>query len=827
MKKLFLFTIITIMSINLLFAQSFTISGKVTDKNSKPLSGASVLINKTFLGTISKSDGSFKFDKLKQGNYTVQISFIGYKTIVKNINLDKNLDLSFTMQKTDLISDEIIVSAALSKENTPVAQTTIKKSDIQKENIAADIPFMLERTPSVVAVSETGTGVGYSNMRIRGTDMSRINVTINGIPLNDAESQGVYFVDLPDLSSSVNSIQIQRGVGTSKNGAAAFGASVNFQTLTLNPKPYANLGFAAGSFNTFKENISAGTGLINKKFAFDMRYSKLDAESYIQRGFSDHQSIFMSGTYYGKKDLLKAIVLIGKERTGITWWGVPDYMLDSIRNYNPAGRYIDDNGNEQFYDGQTDNYWQNHYQLLYSREINSNLNINAALHTTTGKGYYEQYIPETNDWGEKNNFTNYGLQPIYLNDTILKSGNHTYIFPDSIISASDMIRQKWLDNIFYGATFSANYHKNKIDATFGIAANKYDGDHFGYVKWTKFNTSVPNDYKWYQNKGIKTEKNAFVKIEYALTKKISAYGDVQMRLIDYEMSGPDDDLVGLDQTHEWTFVNPKLGINYEINNLNRAYFSFAVANREPARADIKEATKQGGTKMPVFETLYDYEAGYQLKQKSYTFGANLYYMKYNNQLVNTGEVNNVGYKIKTNVKNSYRRGIELVFGTKLLDKLNWAANATFSQNHILDFVEYATHYDSLWNDTYEAKSLGETHISFSPEIIASSVLTYKILKFFDISLQSKYVGKQYFDNTSSEDRKIDPYFVNNTKLSYTYNFKNKTSANISFLVNNIFNTEYIANAYGGNWYEQGVEKTWAYYFPQAGRNFMIKLNINF
>ena len=826
MKKLFLFTTIALISINL-FAQKFNLSGKITDKNQNPIAGASILLNGTFMGTISKSDGTFIFNNLKSGEYNLKISFIGYKTTNEKINLNKNIEKSFVLEKTDLISDEIIISAALSKENTPVAQTTIKKVDIQKDNIVADIPFMLAKTPSLVAISETGTGVGYSNMRIRGTDMSRINVTINGIPLNDAESQGVYFVDLPDLSSSVNSIQIQRGVGTSKNGAAAFGASVNFQTLTLNPKPYANIGFAAGSFNTFKENISAGTGLINKKFAFDMRYSKLNAESYIQRGFSDHQSIFLSGTYYGKKDLLKAIALIGKERTGITWWGVPDYMLDSIRNYNPAGRYIDNDGNEQFYDNQTDNYWQNHYQLLYTHEINSNLNFNATLHATTGKGYYEQYIPQTDDWGGKNKFTDYGLQPIYLNDTILTSGNYNYIFPDSVISASDMIRQKWLDNIFYGAIISANYHKNKIDASAGVAANKYDGDHFGYVKWTKFNTSIPNNYEWYKNKGIKTEKNAFVKVQYSLTTKISAFADVQTRFINYEMSGPDDDLIGLDQKHQWTFINPKFGINYNLNTANRAYFSFAIANREPARGDIKEATKEGGTKMPTFETLYDYEAGYQLKQKDYYAGINLYYMKYNNQLVNTGEVNNVGYKIKTNVKDSYRRGIELIFATKLLNKLSWTANATFSQNRILNFVEYASHYDSLWNETYEARNLGETKISFSPEIIASNILTYNIYKKLSFSLQSKYVGKQYFDNTSSEDRKIDPYFVNNAKLSYTFNFKNNTSANIIFLVNNVFNTEYIANAYGGNWYEQGVEKTWAYYFPQAGRNFMIKLNLNF
>lgn len=827
MKKILLFLTIIAISQSI-FAQKFNLSGKILDLQNNPIIGASIVIKGTFVGDVSKVDGSFKINNLAKGVYNVEFSFIGYKTIKKEINLIKDTEININLVSTSIVSDEIIISAAKTKTNTPVAQTTINKADLQKNNIVADIPYLLELTPSVVAFSETGTGVGYTNMRIRGTDMSRINVTINGIPLNDAESQGVYFVDIPDFTSSVNSIQIQRGVGTSKNGASAFGASINFQTLTLNPKPYTNINFAAGSFNTYKENISVGTGLLNNKLSFDVRYSKLNAGSYIQRGFSDDQSVYFSGTYYGKKDLLKAIVITGKERTGITWWGVPDYMIDSIRNYNPAGKYYNDDGNEMFYNGQTDNYLQNHYQLLYTHEINKNLNFNTAIHTTTGKGYYEQYIPSVDDDGNENLFTNYGLSPIYINDTILTNNQNKNVFPDSVIYATDMIRQKWLDNIFYGANANLNYTKNKLDISIGISANKYDGDHYGFIKWTKYNLdNVPQDYIWYKNKGIKIDKNAFAKMQYSLNQKLLIFTDFQIRNINYKLSGPDDDLKGLDQNHTWTFFNPKFGLNYEINSSNRAYISYAVANREPARADIKEATKQGGNIMPTFETLNDIEGGYQYKQKQYAFGINIYYMIYKNQLVNTGELNNVGNHIKTNVKDSYRRGIEIIFASKILKTLTWNFNTTLSQNRIKNYIEYSSAYDDNWNEILQAKNLGETHISYSPEIISSSSLSYSFIKYFEIELISKYVGKQYFDNTSSDMRKIDPYFVNNLKLSYTNNFKNNTEYSISFLVNNLLNEKYIANAYGGNWYEQGEEKSWAYYFPQAGTNYMIKLNLKF
>ncbi len=812
--------IVALITISIWANAQFKLSGKVTDANGEPLVGTSVQLKDTYLGVSTNNLGEYSLSNLKKSEYCIVVSYLGFETYEQKIQIEADFNLDIKLEPKSLMSDEVIVVASRAKENTPVAQTTLQKGDIQKMNVIADIPYQLELTPSVVATSETGTGSGYSSMRIRGTGISRINVTVNGVPLNDAESQGVYWVNMPDFTASVNSIQIQRGVGTSTNGSAAFGASVNFQTLTIEPKPYAKISSSVGSFNTFKENIAAGTGLINGKFAFDIRASKLNSDGYIQRGFSDHSSIYFSGTYYGKKDLLKAVAIFGKQKTGITWWGVPDYMIDSIRNFNPAGQYFDDDGKEQFYEGQTDNYWQNHYQLLYSREINKHFNLNATLHATTGKGYYEQYKP--ND-----DFADYGLSSINIGDTILNIGDKAYIFPDSTITSSDIIRQKWLNNIFYGATANLNYHKGNIDATLGIAANNYDGDHYGKIKWAKFNAGIPQNYEWYNNNGTKQDLSSFLKLQYSITKQLSAFADMQIRDIKYTMYGPDDDLELLNQTNHWTFFNPKLGINYQINQQRRFYASFAMANREPARADLKEALKNGGTKMPTYETLNDIEFGYQLKQTKYVIGINAYYMFYNNQLVNTGELNSVGYPIMTNVKNSFRRGIELIWGLKLIDNLEWNANFTYSQNKIKNYIEYAEHYDADWNKTIEARELGETNISYSPKFIAASQFRYEPIKNFGINLATKYVGKQYIDNTSNINRKLNAYLINNLGFDYTYKFNVGPTINMQFFINNILNTNYISNAYGGNWYEQGIEKSWIYYYPQTGRNFMFKVALIF
>jgi iron complex outermembrane receptor protein len=826
MKRVIIFSLMMAVA-GVAMAQKFSISGKITDDTGETLVGASVMVEGTYVGTTTNSKGEYLLSGLESGKYNLVVSFIGFEDHKEAVDLDNNKKVSVILKSKAYMSDEVIVAASRAKTNTPVAQTTLTREEVRKLNVSADIPFQLELTPSVVATSESGTGMGYTNMRIRGTDMSRINVTVNGVPLNDSESQGVYFVNMPDFTSSVNSVQVQRGVGTSTNGAASFGASVNFQTLTLEPKSYARINSTIGSFNTFKESISAGTGLINNKFAFDVRASKLNSDGYVDRGFADHQSLYLSGTYYGKKDMLKAVVMMGKEKTGITWWGISKDSLESNRTYNPAGKYIDMQGDVQFYDGQTDNYWQNHYHLMYMREINKHLTLNATAHATTGKGYYEQFIPQYDDWGSANKFEDYGLEPVRMNDTLLFLGNDTLVFPDSTIGAADMIRQKWLDNVFYGAIANLNYKKGALDATFGIAANNYEGDHFGLVKWTQFNSSIPDNYEWYNNTGNKSEVSSFLKVQYSLVESLSLYGDVQLRNISYNLSGPDDDLVKLDQSHNWLFFNPKIGLNYQLNQTNRMYLSYAMANREPARADIKEATKEGGSQLPKAETLNDFELGYELKQKTYALGLNFYYMLYDNQLVQTGERNSVGYPIMTNVKESYRTGVEFMASWMILKNLVFSGNLTYSQNKISNFVQNIDSYDENWIRTTEIRELGTTNISYSPDLISSVNLRYEPIKDFGISWMAKYVSKQYIDNTSSEERMLDAYFVNNLGLDYSFSFKKGPVANFQFLVNNILDAKYVSNAYGGVEIYQGYESTWMAYFPQAGQHYMLKIGLVF
>jgi len=806
-----------------LFAQGNqgSITGVVFDEEGSPLSGATVKVKETNKGTATNSSGYFIITGLDYGTYSLEVEFLGYQSQEKEVVLNNNLTrVNFTLKGGSILTGNVVVKATRANSKTPVAFSDIKKEELNKINVNQDIPYLLEMTPSVVATSESGTGMGYTGIRVRGTDATRINVTVNGIPLNDSESHGVFWVNMPDFTSSVNDVQIQRGVGTSTNGAGAFGATINFQTLAVNEKPYASLNSTFGSFNTFKRSVEAGTGLMDNKFAFDVRYSKLNSDGFIKRGFSDHQSTFLSGGYYGDKTMVKANVIMGQEHTGITWWGVPDYMIDTDPSFNPAGEYTDDAGQTQYYDNQTDNYWQNHYQLMFAHSVNKNLNLNLNLHATTGKGYYEQYKAE-------DDFADYGLGNIYLADSVFTMGTQEYYFSDSVISSSDIIRQKWLDNLFYGLTASAVYTVDKLDAIIGGGWNQYNGDHFGLVKWMKFNGGTPLDHEWYRNNGFKTDWNVYARANYEVIDDLNIYGDIQYRNIHYKMEGPDDDLVALDQEHTYSFINPKFGALYDIDENSNVYASFAVANREPSRADLKDASKSGGTDFPVHETLFDYEFGYNYKSDIANAGANAYFMDYKNQLVLTGELNSVGYPVMTNVDNSYRAGIEMFGSVSVSEILKLGGNLTLSQNKIIDYIEYAARYDADWNETYTGVNLGTTNISYSPNVVGSAVLTFIPLKDLDLSIISKFVGKQYFTNASSENSKIDPYSVFNFRAGYSFSVSNIKRINVQLSVNNLLNKNYISNAYGGNWFEQGVEKTWSYYFPQAGTHFMLRLGLDF
>lgn len=816
MKKVCL-SLCAIIITSCLFAQKFTLSGTVTDAQGNPLAGASVSIENSYIGAYTDAAGLFRLEKLTAGNYKIACSYLGYATVYQNVTLQSSMAITIQMNQKVVAIQPVVLTAIKAKELTPVAQTNVTKQEIEQQHGTKDIPYVLEQTPSIVATSDNGTGIGYTGMRIRGTDMSRINITVNGIPLNDAESQTVFWVNMADFASSVDAIQIQRGVGTSTNGAASFGASVNFETVDIQQKPHASLSSAIGSFGTYKQNISAGTGIIDSAWYVGVRLSNLDSKGWVYRSFSHHKSAHVTGTYFKANHRISGNVLLGEERTGISWEGVPDYMLTVDRRYNATGLYYDNQGNEQFYDNETDNYWQNHYSLSYSLQQSKNLKFSLTGHATTGEGYYEQYKDDAA-------FSKYGISVISLPDTVVIIDGTQYIFPDSTISRSDLIRQKWLDNIFYGYTTGLSYTKNNTEIILGSAYNIYTGKHFGSLPWVELIPDFNSSQEWYSNTSEKRDFTVFTKIEHKISSQLLLFGDVQYRNIRYQMNGIDDDFTPLTQEYVWDFVNPKVGMHYSINKQNKVFASFAVANREPTRTDLKDASKS--TKEITHETLYDTELGYNLTLQKFSMAIHAYNMQYTNQLVLTGRLNDVGDPIMENVNKSYRRGIEWIIGARPAKEIAWNASLTLSENKILNYTEYATNYTETWDEEPKVSQLGTTDISYSPNVVASNSIMFYPDKSVYFGFNSKHVGAQYFDNTSDNQRKLPAYTIHNFMIAYTTPIK-KTNLDIQLMVNNLLDTEYISNAYGGNWYEQQQEKSWSYYFPQAGINFMCKTSLSF
>jgi iron complex outermembrane recepter protein len=780
-----------------------TVSGTVRDaKSGETLPGAHVSIENNYKVVATNQQGFFSISNLKKGTCLLKVSYMGYKTYEETLNLtSENQKADIKLERSTIMEETVIITSTRASDETPTTFKNISRKELTTINTGRDIPYLIESTPSVVVTSDAGAGVGYTNIRVRGTDITRINVTANGIPVNDAESHGVWFVNMPDFASSVENLQIQRGVGTSSNGAAAFGASINFQTQSLKAEPYAEVNNSYGSFNTWKNTVSAGTGLMRGKFAIDARLSRISSDGYMDRASSDLQSFYLSAGYYGKKDILKFITFSGKEKTYQAWTGVPSSLLETNRTYNPSGKYYDAYGKLHYYDNETDNYQQDHYQLHYSHEFNQNWNANAALHLTKGYGYYEQYKDDTK-------YSKYGLPNYTHNGDTLKK--------------TDLIRRKYLDNDFYGTTFSANYDsRKKLQASFGGGWNKYDGNHFGNIIWMQYAGVIPNNYEWYRSTGVKTDWNAYAKAYYKLTSKLSLYGDIQFRGIKHTIEGIDDNLRTITQEHSYHFFNPKAGLSYKLNDKNQFYASFAIANREPNRSNFVDANP--GV-VPNPERLQNIEAGYHFNSNSVAVAINGFYMNYKDQLVLTGDINDVGDPVMMNVAKSYRMGIEASVNWKICKKINWELNTTLSRNKIQDFTETIFDYD---NYVATARSLGKTDISFSPNVVANSNLSWEALKNFTLTLQTKYVGKQYIDNTSSNDRKLDAYLVNNLRMNYTLDVKKFPELNFIFGVNNLLDKKYISNAWVGRDIEGGEIVTYDGYFPQAGRNFMIGLNMKF
>ena len=670
--------------------------------------------------------------------------------------------------------EEVIVSSIRVKQNAPIAFTNVSKDELGKKNLGQDLPILLNSLISVVTTSDAGAGVGYTGIRIRGINAQSTNITINGIPYNDAESLGTFWVDLPDFASSVENLQVQRGVGTSTNGSSAFGASINILTDLISKTPYFENSNSIGSYNTLKNTFKFSTGILNDYFEFSGRLSKIDSDGYIDRSSSDLKSYFLQVNYKKENTLIKALSFGGHEITYQAWNGIDGETLESDRTYNPSGMYMDLSGNIQFHDNEVDNYKQDHYQLHWSQIINSKLTSNLSFNLTNGVGYYEQY-KENDD--------------------------------------QDYITRKWLDNQFIVGNYSLNYQNNKVNMNFGSSYSEYDGDHFGKVIWAQNTAGIQVDDRFYDGNGIKKDFSNYVKTTYQLNSKLSLYGDIQFRNVNYKTSGSTSDITNFSINKKYNFFNPKGGLNYLFNKYNNLYFSFARSNREPTRSDYESNPNIRS------EQLNDFELGWSLTKKKFNVTTNFYMMQYKDQLVLTGSIDDVGTPVRENSGESYRMGLEVETVFNLSDKISILANSAFSDNKNKNFVT------SL---NGELVNLGKTNISFSPEIVSSINLLYSPKENMEFSILNKYVGEQYMSNTDSVFSKLDAYSV--LDFNFNYNFKNTfffSEIVLSAIVSNLFGTEYVSNGYyytyDDTWSDPNsvttIEGTG--YYPQATRNYLL------
>ncbi|MGB8195043.1 MAG: TonB-dependent receptor plug domain-containing protein [Chitinophagaceae bacterium] len=786
------------MAMQLLLHSQTTLRGKVVEKDSgNPVAGATINVGDQT--TLSLENGDFELAILSDAAAIIEISSISHFTFRDSLSkyaLAKSGQavvlsrLNFPLIRKNLFLKPVEVLATRAGYRAPFTKTNISKEEITRINLGQDLPFLLNQTPSTVINSDAGNGVGYTGLRIRGSDLSRINVTLNGIPYNDAESQGVFFVDLPDFASSVNSIQVQRGVGTSSNGAGAFGATLNISTHEFNDKAYAEINNAFGSFNTWKHTIKAGTGLLNEHFTLDARLSRITSDGFIDRAESKLSSFYLGGGYFGKKTQVRLNVFGGDERTYQAWNGIPESMLATNRTYNSAGT---EKPGEP-YDNETDNFRQDHYQFFVNHSLNNDLSFNTSFFYTRGKGYYEQYKTEAD-------FSAYGLPDLII-------GSDT--FP-----STDLIRQLWLDNDFYGSVFSLQYSKNATQFTLGGGWNRYEGDHFGKVIWSQMG-SIPKDYRWYQLNARKRDVNFYSKWQQRLTGNLQGFADLQYRSVLYQIDGFRNN-PGLSINKNYNFINPKIGFTYSRPGM-QAYISYALANKEPNRDDFEASQSQ----QPTHETLHDIEAGFEKKMTHFTFSATGYYMYYRNQLVLTGKINDVGAYTRTNIPRSYRLGLELQGTVQPVQSLNINVSVAVSRNKINDYVEYVDDYDNGGQKSFTYKN---PDIGFSPTVVTNATIAYKPLKGAEVSLFSKYVGRQFLDNTNNSARQLKAYFVNDLRAMYTFKVNGIKEISILGQLNNLFNIKYEPNGYTYSYVYGSELVTENFYFPMAGRNFMIGLNV--
>ncbi len=795
MKKLLISAIFTLLSF-IVFAQEYIVSGIVTDVEGRPLPGANISL-KGDGGTITDFNGKYKVS-LNSGVQSIVFSSIGYEQVSRSLTLNGDLELNIALKRIVENLDEVLVKALRVDADSPITHSNLDKEELEKRNLGQDVPYMLNYLPSVVTTSDAGAGVGYTYIRVRGSDASRVNVTLNGIPFNDSESQGSFWVNLPDFTSSVQSLQLQRGVGTSTNGSGAFGASLNLLSDAVSNEAFGEISNSFGSFNTHKHNIKFSTGLLSEHFEMAGRLSTIQSDGYIDRASSDLKSYFLQGAFVGENTLIKALVFGGREETYQAWNGLEDpEKLENDRTFNSAGMYFDENGNVQFYDNEVDNYAQDHYQLLWNQRFSNNWSTNFSFNYTKGKGYFEQFK-------EDEDFEAYGFEPIEI-------GGDT-------INITDLIRRRWLDNNFYAANANVNYKNEKVDFTGGAFYSFYSGDHFGEVIWAQYASNSEIRDRYYEGNGEKSEFTIFSKATYRLNENWSFFGDLQGRFLNYKTSGITSDLVDLNIDENYSFFNPKAGLTYKLNSSNQFYFSYGKAHREPSRNDYEQ-----GIITP--EKLDDFELGWRFASEKIKVNSNIYFMNYKDQLVLSGEMNDVGAPLRTSSGKSYRLGLEVDAEIQILKNLRTLPNIALSTNKNVDF--FAPIDGELVN-------LGNTNISFSPSVVAANMLEYSPINKLQLGFLSKFVGEQYMGNIDSEASKLESYFVNDLNIVYTLDTLPWVKEVVfSALVNNIFNVKYISNGYFYTYEDDfsnpGTITTveGAGYYPQATINFLVGATVKF
>ncbi|TBW27937.1 TonB-dependent receptor domain-containing protein [Gramella sp. KN1008] len=791
MKNVLFFLSLFALSIQA-FSQEFKLKGKVTE-NGLPLEEASVYVKSSGEGTLTDSEGNYSLF-LEKGTYTIVFSFGNQKS--RQVVLDSDQMVNMDLGGAEETLEEVFLSSIRVNAQSPITYSNLTNEEIEDRNLGQDIPVLMSYMPNVVTTSDAGAGVGYTGIRVRGSDATRVNVTINGIPYNDAESQGTFWVNLGDFASSVENLQLQRGVGTSTNGAGAFGASLNILTDSYKKEAQAEIANSIGSYNTFKHTAKFSTGLIDDHWEFAGRASKIRSDGYIDRASSDLKSYFLQGSYVNENTLVKALGFGGSERTYQAWYGIDKETLENDRTFNPAGIYTDENGNTRFYDNQTDNYKQDHYQLLWNQDYGKSWSSNVAFHYTYGRGYYEEY-------NEDADLVEFGMEP--------------FVAGGEEVTTSDIVGTKWLDNHFFGSVFSLNYQNANWDVTLGGGWNRYEGDHFGEVLYTRFARNNDPYEPYYFNQAEKNDFNIYGKANFAITEKLAGYADLQLRTISYETDGLLDDQTRFLNDDNFSFFNPKAGLTYEFNPGNQVYFSYARAHREPSRNDYENGD-------PEPEELNDFELGWRYKKTAVEINTNLYYMDYRNQLVLTGGIDDVGAFIRANSGNSYRLGLEVDAAVRLSDKFSIRPNISLSRNKNVEFV-------STFNG--ELVEYGDTDISYSPEIVAGNILSYMPSDGLELNLFTKYVGEQYMSNVEAENSKLDSYFVNDLNIQYTWKkawlFRELV---LTGLLNNIFGEEYVSNGYYYTFdipnedLPSGVQTLdGAGYYPQATTNFLLGLTL--